>query len=103
MTKTVSTEAQSPSQEWGLDKIVADLRASRQQLHRTRHPLGIRELPSRELIVTVVNGRRPALVPTHSGAADLPAESVDYYLGHTLETTFRPLPDHPLPPFRSLP
>ncbi|CAH2812041.1 MAG: hypothetical protein CBCREVIR_3011 [Candidatus Burkholderia crenata] len=43
--KTVSKEDQLPSHEWGLDKIVADLRASREQLYRTRRPLGIRELP----------------------------------------------------------
>jgi len=36
MPKTVSVEDQFPSHEWGLDKIVADLRASREQLKMER-------------------------------------------------------------------
>lgn len=76
-------------QEWGLARIVADLRQSREELHRTRHPLGIRELPSREAIVGIVNGLRSALFPTHYGAPDLTDESVDYYVGQTLETNLR--------------
>ncbi len=103
MPKTVSVEHQLPSQEWGLDKIVADLRASREQLHRTRHPLGIRELPSREAIVKIVNGLRSALFPTHYGAADLTAESVDYYVGHTLESTLRLLSEQIRRALRFLP
>ncbi|CAH2784995.1 MAG: hypothetical protein CBARDCOR_3846 [uncultured Caballeronia sp.] len=35
MPKTVSKEDQLSSHEWGLDKIVADLRASHEQLYRT--------------------------------------------------------------------
>jgi serine O-acetyltransferase len=75
--------------EWGLSRIVAELRESREQLHRTRHPLGIRELPSRDAIVKIVNGLRSALFPTHYGTPDLTDESVDYYVGQTLETTLR--------------
>ncbi|PLZ04442.1 serine acetyltransferase [Burkholderia sp. WAC0059] len=78
----------SPS-NWGLEQIVADLRASREQLHRTRHPLGIRELPSRDAVASIIAGLRAALFPTHYGAADLTDESVDYYVGHTLESTLR--------------
>src|SRR6202048_2383561 len=103
MPKTVSTEAQSPSREFGLDKIVADLRASREELHRTRHPLGIRELPSRDAIVGIVAGLRAALFPTHYGEADLTAESVDYYVGHTLESTLRLLAEQIRRALRFLP
>jgi serine O-acetyltransferase len=77
------------SRHWGLEQIVAELRASREELHRTRHPRGIRELPSREAIVGIVNGLRAAMFPTHYGAPDLTDETVDYYVGHTLETTLR--------------
>ncbi len=76
-------------QKWGLSRIVANLRQSREELHRTRHPLGIRELPSREAIVRIVNGLRSALFPMHYGAPDLTDESVDYYVGQTLESTLR--------------
>jgi serine O-acetyltransferase len=85
----LDTPTVAPAHEWGLGRIVADLRASREELHRTRHPLGIRELPSREAIVRIVNGLRSALFPTHYGAPDLTDESVDYYVGTTLESTLR--------------
>jgi serine O-acetyltransferase len=89
--------------EWGLSRIVADLRQSREELHRTRHPLGIRELPSREAIVRIVNGLRSALFPTHYGAPDLTDESVDYYVGQTLESTLRLLHEQVRRALRFLP
>jgi serine O-acetyltransferase len=88
---------------WGLDQIVADLRASRETLHRTRHPLGIRELPSREAVVNIVTGLRAALFPTHYGAPDLTDETVDYYVGHTLESTLRLLSEQIRRALRFLP
>jgi serine O-acetyltransferase len=88
---------------WGLDQIVADLRASRETLHRTRHPLGIRELPSREAVVSIVTGLRAALFPTHYGAPDLTDETVDYYVGHTLESTLRLLSEQIRRALRFLP
>jgi len=75
--ETSRDNTRDTAQEWGLAHIVADLRQSREELHRTRHPLGIRELPSREAIVKIVNGLRSALFPTHYGAPDLTDESVD--------------------------
>jgi serine O-acetyltransferase len=89
--------------DWGLDQIVADLRASREQLHRTRHPLGIRELPSRDVVVSIVAGLRAALFPTHYGAPDLTGESVDYYVGNTLESTLRLLAEQIRRALRFLP
>jgi serine O-acetyltransferase len=93
----------SSSHNWGLEQIVAELRASREQLHRTRHPLGIRELPSRDAICGIVTGLRAALFPTHYGAPDLTDESVDYYVGHTLETTLRLLAEQIRRALRFLP
>ncbi|WP_321818517.1 MULTISPECIES: serine O-acetyltransferase EpsC [unclassified Paraburkholderia] len=91
------------SPDWGLEQIVADLRASREERHRTRHPLGIRELPSREAVVNIVAGLRAALFPTHYGAPDLTDESVDYYVGHTLESTLRLLAEQIRRALRFLP
>jgi serine O-acetyltransferase len=79
----------SPARQWGLEEIVAGLRESREELHRTRHPRGIRELPSRDAICKIVNGLRASMFPTHYGAPDLTDESVDFYVGHTLESTLR--------------
>ncbi|MDN7675422.1 serine acetyltransferase [Burkholderia oklahomensis] len=77
------------ARNWGLEQIVTELRESREKLHRTRHPRGIRELPSRDAICTIVSGLRASLFPTHYGAPDLTDETVDYYVGHTLESTLR--------------
>ncbi|HEV3106681.1 MAG TPA: serine O-acetyltransferase EpsC [Trinickia sp.] len=92
-----------PARHWGLEQIVAELRASREELHRTRHPRGIRELPSRDAIVGIVNGLRAAMFPTHYGAPDLTDESVDFYVGHTLEKTLRLLKDQVRRALRFLP
>jgi serine O-acetyltransferase len=91
------------SPDWGLEQIVADLRASREERHRTRHPLGIRELPSRDAVGNIVQGLRAALFPTHYGAPDLTDESVDYYVGHTLESTLRLLAEQIRRALRFLP
>jgi serine O-acetyltransferase len=103
MPKLPPSESPSVSREWGLDKIVDALRESREERHRTRHPLGIRELPSRDCIVKIVNGLRSALFPTHYGAADLTDESVDYYVGNTLESTLRLLSEQIRRALRFLP
>src|SRR5579864_3346798 len=92
-----------PAHNWGLEQIVADLRASREELHRTRHPLGIRELPSRDAVIAIVTGLRAALFPTHYGAPDLTDETVDYYVGHTLESTLRLLAEQIRRALRFLP
>src|SRR6201996_2828654 len=92
-----------PAHNWGLEQIVADLRASREQLHRTRHPRGIRELPSRDAVGSIVTGLRAALFPTHYGAPDLTDETVDYYVGHTLESTLRVLAEQIRRALRFLP
>ncbi|SAL39626.1 serine O-acetyltransferase EpsC [Caballeronia humi] len=103
MPNKLPSPPNDPSREWGLAEIVAGLRASREDLHRTRHPLGIRELPSREAIVRIVNGLRSALFPTHYGAPDLTDESVDYYVGQTLESTLRLLHEQMRRALRFLP
>ena len=91
------------SPDWGLEQIVADLRASREERHRTRHPLGIRELPSRDAVVGIVAGLRAALFPTHYGAPDLTDESIDYYVGQTLDSTLRLLAEQIRRALRFLP
>ncbi len=91
------------ARHWELERIVAELRASREELHRTRHPRGIRELPSRDAIVHIVEGLRASMFPTHYGAPDLTDETVDYYVGHTLDTTLRLLSEQVRRALRFLP
>ncbi|MEX3958426.1 serine O-acetyltransferase EpsC [Trinickia sp. EG282A] len=91
------------ARHWGLETIVAELRASREERHRTRHPRGIRELPSRDAIVHIVDGLRASMFPTHYGAPDLTDETVDYYVGHTLDSTLRLLSEQVRRALRFLP
>lgn len=99
-----SSDSFSPSfSDWGLAGIVASLRSLREQQHRARHPLGICQLPSREAVVRVVAGLRAALFPMHYGPPGLTDESVDYYVGYTLENALHQLAEHLRQALRFLP
>ena len=71
---------------WDLKSIVTELRTSREVTHSVRHLGRVRELPSREVISEVVDRLRAALFPTHYGGSDLSDESIDYFVGETLNT-----------------
>jgi serine O-acetyltransferase len=73
--------------EWNLQAVVSALRHSREQTHNIRHKGRIRELPSREALGQIVQGLSAALFPTHYGRPDLNDESIDYYVGNTLNST----------------
>jgi serine O-acetyltransferase len=77
---------------WNLGTIVAELRAARCRSTRDADRLRAREsLPSREALVRIVDGLRAVLFPTHFGPADLGADGVDYFVGHTLDRTLQAL------------
>ena len=77
---------------WNLGTIVAELRAARCRSARDADGLRARDsLPSREALVRIVDGLRAVLFPTHFGPADLGADGVDYFVGHTLDRTLRAL------------
>ncbi|MFB9289206.1 serine O-acetyltransferase EpsC [Pseudoduganella plicata] len=76
---------------WDLDAVVAALRVSREATHNIRHQRRIRELPSREALTTIVNGLFAVLFPTHYGRPNLTDESIDYFVGDTLNTTLNRL------------
>ena len=76
---------------WDLDAVVAELRASREGTHRTRHPKGLRELPSRAVMAQMLCNLRAVLFPTHFGMPDLTDESIDFFVGNTLNETLRML------------
>jgi len=79
------------SQAWGLDQVVADLRRSREETHKIRHRGRVREIPSREAITAILDGLSAALFPTHYGRTDLSDESIDYFVGNTLNATLNSL------------
>ncbi len=82
---TLLAEADPP--HWELGDIVLALRQSREHQHKVRHRGHIREMPSRDVMVQVVQGLGAALFPTHYGRPDLSDESIDYYVGETLNHT----------------
>jgi serine O-acetyltransferase len=69
---------------WDLKAVVAELRNSREVTHSVRHLGRVRELPSGETIAEVVERLRAALFPTHYGNADLTDDSIDFFVGDTL-------------------
>ena len=73
--------------DWNLNAVVAGLRKSREITHNVRHKGRIRELPSREALGQIIQGLCAALFPTHYGRPDLSDESIDYYVGNTLNST----------------
>jgi len=77
--------------DWNLDRIVAELRASRAGSQEGGKPEEVAPLPSREAVARIIDGLFAALFPTHFGLPDLTDESIDYFVGHTLDATLRSL------------
>lgn len=72
------------SSHWHLGPIIDALRTSRESTHNIRHQGRVRELPSRAVLQQVIEGVSAALFPTHYGRPDLNDESIDYFVGDTL-------------------
>jgi serine O-acetyltransferase len=85
----LDTESAQPY--WNLRPIVAELRLSREVMHNIRHGGRIRALPSREALAGIAEGLASALFPTHRGRPDLTEESIDYFVGDTLNTSLNAL------------
>jgi serine O-acetyltransferase len=80
----------SSNTHWELDRIVAELRASRGKSRRDRNgTIAVFEMPSREALRSIIDGLFGALFPTHFGLPDLTDEGIDYFVGHTLDATLR--------------
>ena len=77
--------------QWNLGPVIQALRTSREDKHKIRHNGRVRELPSREALTTIVNGLSAALFPTQYGRPNLTDESIDYFVGDTLNTTLNRL------------
>src|SRR5690606_34177997 len=77
--------------QWDLPDIVSQLRNSREVEHKVRYLGRIRELPSREMLRTILDGLAVALFPTHYGRCVLNDESIDFFVGNTLNTTLNQL------------
>jgi serine O-acetyltransferase len=69
---------------WELDRIVAELRLSREETHSIRRDGEARRAPSREVLEDILDRLTEALFPRHYGPFDLDGENIDYFVGHTL-------------------
>src|ERR1700746_2488194 len=74
----------STTKRWQLDRIVAELRVSREETHSIRRDGEARRAPSREALEDILNRLTEALFPRHYGRFDLDGENIDYFVGHTL-------------------
>ena len=78
-------------QVWpNLDQVVADLRDLRAQSHRNRYGDGVPPaLPSRAVVITIIDGLAGAMFPRHFGPVGLTSDSFDAFVTVTLNDTLR--------------
>jgi serine O-acetyltransferase len=82
----------APELNWNIDAIVAELRALRDASLAARQRLGNpAKLPSRKLLARIVEDLSAALFPNRLGSRALVNESLDYFVGHTLDESLREL------------
>jgi len=82
------------STELDLDSVVTGLRQARADWRRAQQRLreaGGRELPSAEVLGSIIEGLRGALFPMRLGPPDLQQDGEDFYVGHTLGTQLNAL------------
>lgn len=72
---------------WNIDVIVGELRDLRNKSLTARQRGRPAKLPSRKSLNCIVENLSTALFPNRLGARDLAPESVDYFVGHTLDMT----------------
>jgi len=65
------------TKRWQLDRIVAELRISREETHSIRRDGEARRAPSREALENILNSLTEALFPRHYGQFDLDGENID--------------------------
>ncbi|MBK8535488.1 MAG: serine acetyltransferase [Candidatus Competibacteraceae bacterium] len=77
---------------WDISTVVSELREVRERSladrQRTNQPP---RLPSRKTLIGILDRLSTALFPNRLGTSDLTDDSVDYFVGHTLDATLRDL------------
>ncbi|MBA4097843.1 MAG: serine acetyltransferase [Rhodospirillum sp.] len=76
---------------WNLTSVVSALRTSREVANKVRHRGHVRELPSRAALIKILDELTAALFPTHYGPHVLDDDSIDYYVGNTLNAALSSL------------
>jgi serine O-acetyltransferase len=90
LTATVETLKFGGLQEadYNLQRLVRELRHSREITHNIRHKGRVRELPSRDAVQSIVEGLTAAMFPTHFGPTIYTDENIDFFVGNSLNTAF---------------
>ncbi len=87
--------------DWQLDEIVASLRQHRDASLAARQRLGRPvKLPSRRALSDVIDQVCAALFPNRLSARELKNESIDYFVGHTLDRALRELVEQVIQEYR---
>jgi serine O-acetyltransferase len=87
-----NSHAKDSASLWDLDRIVAELRRSRGRSRESDNGhRAVFEMPSRDVLREIIDGLFGAIFPTHFGLSDLTDEGIDYFVGHTLDSTLRTL------------
>jgi serine O-acetyltransferase len=84
----------TPETDLELDAVVSALRQARQDWRASQQRLneaGGRELPSAEVLGSIVEGLRGALFPMRLGPPELRPDGEDFFVGHTLHTQLQAL------------
>lgn len=80
------------SSPWDLQRIVSELRTSRQSWRQNTKPDGVTyELPSKDVLSDIVDDLCAALFPRHFGPPSLTEGGVDYFIGRTLDGALQAL------------
>lgn len=75
-----------------IDAIVSELRLLRDKsLQRRQREGRPPKLPSRKALIDILEGLSAALFPNRLGSGELSDESIDYFVGHTLDAALRSL------------
>lgn len=88
----ISEKSLIPGTRWETDEIVEELRLLREESLAARHRSGqpVR-LPSWKVLASVVEALGAAMFPNRLGSHEIAPESVDYFVGHSLEIALKSL------------
>jgi serine O-acetyltransferase len=78
---------------WNLERLVAELRASREDTHSIRKDGVPHRPPSRDKLAQIISGLTQALFPRHYGEFEVNGENIDYFVGHSLSIALDLLSD----------
>jgi len=78
--------------DWGIGKLVTELRELRLQALESRHRLNYPpKLPSRKTLSEIIDNLAAVMFPNRLGLPDLTDECIDYFVGHTLDSLLKEL------------